>query len=179
VLGAGPIGILGAMMLVARNVDVVVYSLEAADSDRARLVRSFGAHYVSARDTQLAELPAKLGTFDVIFEAVGTAWVAFSALEALAANGVFILSGVPAGKKPIEIALDDIMRNIVLKNQVLFGTVNASRAAFEASVRQLEQFMTLFPEAVRSLITQRVPLEEAPELLRRAGGIKQVVALAA
>ena len=54
-----------------------------------------------------------------------------------------------------------------------------SRAAFEASVQKLEQFMTLFPDAVRGLITERVALENAPALLREARGIKQVVALAA
>ena len=86
---------------------------------------------------------------------------------------------MPGGRQPVEIDLDGIMRNIVLKNQVLFGTVNASRAAFEASVRQLEQFMTLFPDAVRGLITERARLEDAPALLRRRGGIKQVVRLAA
>jgi threonine dehydrogenase-like Zn-dependent dehydrogenase len=179
VLGAGPIGLLGAMMLVARNVETFVYSLEPADSQQAQLVRSFGAEYVSAFDVDVAGLASQIGDCDIIFEAVGTAWVAFSALNALAANGVCILSGVPAAKKPIEIGLDGIMRDIVLKNQVLFGTVNASRAAFEAAVQKLEQFMTLFPDAVRSLITERVQLDEAPRVLSRSGGIKQVIAMAA
>lgn len=179
VLGAGPIGLLGAMMLVARNVETVVYSLEPANSDRARLVRSFGADYVSARDIGLADLSSRVGAFDIMFEAVGTAKVAFAALDALAPNGVFIFSGVPGASNPVEIDLDGIMRNLVLKNQVLFGTVNASRAAFEASVRQLEQFMTLFPQAVRSLITEKARIEDAPSLLHHAGGIKQVVELAA
>jgi threonine dehydrogenase-like Zn-dependent dehydrogenase len=180
VLGAGPIGLLAAMMLVARNdVETFVYSLEPAESERAKLVRSFGAEYVSARDVPVAELPTRVGRFDIIFEAVGHARVAFSALEALAPNGVVVLSGVPGGEKPIEINLDAIMRNIVLNNQVVFGTVNASRAAFEASVRQLEQFMTLFPDAVRRLITHKARLEDAPELLRSSGGIKQVIRLAA
>jgi threonine dehydrogenase-like Zn-dependent dehydrogenase len=179
VLGAGPIGLLGAMMLVARDVETFVYSLEPADSDRAKLVRSFGGEYVSARDLGLAEVPSRLGVFDIMFEAVGTAKVAFSSLVALAPNGVFIFSGVPSGTKPIEIDLDSVMREIVLKNQVLFGTVNASRAAFEASVRQLEQFMTLFPDAVRGLITEKARLEDAPSLLQHASGIKQVVELPA
>jgi threonine dehydrogenase-like Zn-dependent dehydrogenase len=179
VLGAGPIGLLGAMMLVARGIDTVVYSLEAADSQRARLVRSFGGEYVSARDTPLSELPARIGPRDVVFEAVGTARVAFGALGALAPNGVFIFSGIPGPQKPIEIELDAIMRRIVLNNQVLFGTVNASRLAFEAAVRQLEQFMALFPDAVRGVITERARLEDAPALLRRGGGIKQVVSIAA
>jgi threonine dehydrogenase-like Zn-dependent dehydrogenase len=179
VLGAGPIGLLAAMMLVARDVETFVYSLEAADSERARLVRRFGAEYVSARDTEVSDLSARIGTVDIVFEAVGTAKVAFGALHALAPNGVFIFSGVPGPGRPIEIDLDGIMRNVVLKNQVLFGTVNASRAVFEASVRQLEQLMALFPDAVRGLITERAKLEDAMAVLRSPRGIKQVVALAA
>jgi threonine dehydrogenase-like Zn-dependent dehydrogenase len=178
-LGAGPIGLLSAMMLVARGIDTFVYSLEPADSERAQLARSFGAEYISARDTSLPDLSSRIGTVDIVFEAVGTAKVAFAALDALAPNGVFIFSGVPAGGKLIEIDLDGFMRNIVLKNQVLFGTVNASRSAFEASVRQLEQFMALFPDAVRGLITKRAKLEDAPALLRQPGGIKQIIQLAA
>jgi glucose 1-dehydrogenase len=179
VLGAGPIGLLGAMMLAAHDIEAFVYSLEPADGERARLARSFGAHYLSARDTPLADLSSRIGSVDIIFEAVGVAKVAFGALAALAPNGVFIFSGVPGGRGAIEMDLDGIMRSIVLQNQVLFGTVNASRSAFEASVRHLEQFMTLFPDAVRGLITERVALQDAPAVLRRPGGIKQVVALAA
>jgi threonine dehydrogenase-like Zn-dependent dehydrogenase len=179
VLGAGPIGLLGAMTLVARGTDTFVYSLEPRDSDRARLSRSFGAEYVCARDVPLDQLPRHHGAFDVVFEAVGVPSVAFNAIDTLAPNGVCILSGVPGGSKTVEIDLGRIMRDIVLKNQVLFGTVNASRSTFEESVRLLEQFMTLFPAAVRGLITERSSLEDAPALLRRGGGIKQVVALAA
>ena len=177
VLGAGPIGVLGAMMLVAHNFETFVYSREPTDSDRARLLRSFGAEYLCTDETPLSELSSHGGPFDFIFEAVGTARVAFGALPALAPNGVCILSGVPSGQAPIEADLDSIMRDIVLKNQMVFGTVNASRSAFEASVRQLGEFMSMFPDAVRSVITDRVGLDDAPELLRRPGGIKQVVTI--
>jgi threonine dehydrogenase-like Zn-dependent dehydrogenase len=167
------------MTLVGRGVDSFVFSLERADSPRARLTESFGAHYVSARDTAIRELASRMGQVDIVFEAVGSASLAFEALHALAPNGVFIFTGVPGGaRKAIETDLDGIMRNIVLRNQVLFGTVNASRAAFEASVRQLEQFMGLFPDAVHALITERARLEDAPALLQNPGGIKQVLALA-
>jgi threonine dehydrogenase-like Zn-dependent dehydrogenase len=179
VLGAGPIGLLGAMMLVARNVQTFLYSLEPGDGERARLVRSFGAEYVSARDVQMPRLAERVGGCDIIFEAAGNAWVAFSSLNALAANGVCILSGFPPGAKQIEIGLDAIMRDLVLKNQVIFGAVNASRGAFAEAVQKLEQFMTVFPESVRKLITERVKLDDAPRLLSRSGGIKQVVQLAA
>jgi threonine dehydrogenase-like Zn-dependent dehydrogenase len=178
VLGAGPIGLLSAMMFTARNIKAFIYSLEPADSDRAELARSFGAEYVSARDTPVSSLRTRVGPVDVVFEAVGTAKVAFGALATLAPNGIFILSGVPSPRGPIEMDLDGIMRDIVLKNQVLFGTVNASRGAFAAAVRQLEQFMGLFPRPLRGLITSRSKLEDAPALLRQSSGIKQVVTLA-
>jgi hypothetical protein len=79
----------------------------------------------------------------------------------------------------VEFDLDGVMRDVVMKNQVIFGTVNASRSAFEESVGYLERFMVLFPDSVHRLITRRAKLEEAPELLRRGGGIKQVIQLAA
>ena len=176
VLGAGPIGLLAGMMLEARNIQAWVYSREPADSARAQLVRAFGGQYVSADDRPLADLRS-VGPFDLIFEAVGNARVAFGALGALAPNGVCILSGIPGGQSPFEIDLNGIMRNIVLNNQVIFGTVNASRSTFEASVRQLVQFMTIFPDAVRGLITDRVSLDDAPHLLRQATGVKQVVTM--
>src|SRR5262249_46325589 len=56
VLGAGPIGLLSAMMLAARNMTTFVYSREPADGDRAELARSFGAEYISAGDTPLYDL---------------------------------------------------------------------------------------------------------------------------
>ena len=179
VLGAGPIGLLGAMMIVSLNAKAVVYSREPADSPRARLLRSFGAQYVSAADVPLDRLRDHRGPFEVVFEAVGNSRVAFESLTALAPNVVAILSGVPGGGAPVEVDLDSIMRNIVLQNQVVFGTVGASRATFEESVRLLERFMVLFPDAVRSLITERVSLEQAPALLGQPEGIKQVVAIAA
>jgi len=179
VLGAGPIGLLAAMMLRSRDIDTFVSSLEPEKSDRADLVRSIGAEYVSARDVSLTELASRAGAPDVVFEAVGVAQVAFGAIPALAPNGVLILSGVPGPGRPVKVDLDGMMRNLVLKNQVVVGTVNAPRSAFEHSVGYLERFMVLFPDAVHRLITRRAKLDDAPELLRRGGGIKQVIQLAA
>jgi len=179
VLGAGPIGILSAMMFAARDATTVVYSRERATGPRADLVRSIKAEYVSAEDTPLEELAAHGGPFNIILEAVGNARVAFGAMHALAPNGVCVFSGLPAGDQPTTMELNSIMRNIVLENQMIMGTVNASRAAFQSAVEQLGVFMSLFPESVRSLITDRVSLEEAPELLRNPSGIKQVLCLAA
>lgn len=177
-LGAGPVGLLGAMSMVVNHFDTFVYSRQPAVSERADLVRSFGATYVSSEDVPLGELGKKLGTLDIIYEAVGSSKVAFEALEALGPNGLFIFTGIPAHGDPNPVDTDTLMRNIVLRNQLLLGTVNASRSAYELALRELEQGMFLFPQSLRALITLRTPIQEAPALITGRGGIKQVVQLA-
>ncbi len=175
VLGAGPVGLLGAMGLVAQGYETYVYSREPSDSDRGELVRSFGAKYLSTQDHAIGKIGAHIGNIDIIFEAVGVSSLAFAALEALGPNGTLIFTGVPGQALMTELNTDLIMRNIVLKNQLLFGTVNAGRSSYETAIHKLEQFMTLFPASVRRLITGRSPLEEAKHLVTRRDGIKNVV----
>jgi threonine dehydrogenase-like Zn-dependent dehydrogenase len=174
VLGAGPVGLLGAMVLRASGIESFVYSREPEDGERADLVHALGAGYVSSERTPLETLAERIGSVDVIFEAVGVPEVAFGALRTLAPNGIFILSGVPAHRAPVPAQLSRGMRDLVLKNQVIVGTVNAGRSAYEGAIRLIEQFTALFPDAVRSL-PRRVPLDEAPAVLARGVGIKDVV----
>jgi threonine dehydrogenase-like Zn-dependent dehydrogenase len=178
VLGAGPVGLLAAMVLQAQGVETHVFSREPEDDARANLVRSCGANYVSAGRTPMERLAERIGKIDVVFEAVGVPEVAFGALATLAANGVLILSGVPAERGAVPADLSRWMRDMVLKNQVIFGTVNASRSVYEDAVRRLEQFMVLFPGAVLSLLN-RVAIDQAPDVLARGRGIKDVVTFAA
>jgi len=71
------------------------------------------------------------------------------------------------------------MRNLVLKNQAVVGTVNADREAFEGAIRDLGVFMKRWPTALRSLITGRYKIDQYRELLLgKATGIKNVIALA-
>jgi hypothetical protein len=77
----------------------------------------------------------------------------------------------------MQVDTDFLMRNLVLKNQVVFGTVNAGREAFESAVSDLALFVRRWPAAVRSLITGRFPLDAHRELLLgQAQGIKNVIA---
>ncbi|HUR70890.1 MAG TPA: hypothetical protein VMZ02_02820, partial [Candidatus Limnocylindrales bacterium] len=70
------------------------------------------------------------------------------------------------------------MRNLVLKNQVLFGTVNAGRDTFETAIRDLQIFSNAWPEAVKSLITGRFAMTDHRELLLgKPTGIKNVIQL--
>ncbi|NBD09963.1 glucose 1-dehydrogenase [Corallococcus silvisoli] len=177
VLGAGPVGLLGAMTMVANNFETHVYSMESGDSDRADLVRSFGAGYICSQDCAPEDLGKRLGNIDLIYEAVGSSHLAFTALESLGPNGLFIFTGIPPLGGPSPLPADQLMRNIVLENQLIFGTVNASRSAYALALRLLGQCMALFPDSVRRIITAHRTIDEAPGMLRKRSGIKEVVRL--
>ncbi len=177
VLGAGPIGILGAMTFKVAGFETFVYSRSKAPNPKSELVESFGVKYISSETTTPAQLAEMVGNIDVIYEAVGTAKISFELLQVLGQNGVFIFTGIPGFPKPhVMVDAELIMRNMVLKNQVAVGTVNAGRVTFEAAIKDLGIFMQRWPDAVRALITGRHKLEHARELLLgKATGIKNVL----
>jgi threonine dehydrogenase-like Zn-dependent dehydrogenase len=176
VLGAGPVGILGAMTLAVNGFRTFVYSREVPPSPRTDLVGSVGATYVSSQTTAASELAARIGNIDVIYEAVGHSHFALEVLRALGHNGIYILTGIPGLQAFIEADTASLMRDMVLKNQVVLGTVNAGPDAFTAAVRDLAEFHRQWPEVTETLIGGRYPLEEAVELIfGRPAGIKTVI----
>jgi threonine dehydrogenase-like Zn-dependent dehydrogenase len=178
VLGAGPVGLLGAMALTNYAFDTFVYSRELAPNPKSALLESIGAKYISSEKVAVEELPKVIGNIDLVYEATGASSLSFAVMKALGTNGIFVFTGVPGRKGPIEVDTDFLMRNLVLKNQVVFGTVNAGRDAFENSIRDVGTFSKRWPDAVRSLITGRFPIEAHHDLLLgRVEGIKNVIKL--
>jgi glucose 1-dehydrogenase len=178
VLGAGPVGLLGAMALVTHGFHTFVYAREPVPNPKASVLRAIGAKYLSAQDYSLEQLAETVGNVDLVYEATGASRLAFEMIQRLGTNGIFVFTGVPGRKGPVEVDTDLMMRNLVLKNQVVFGTVNAGRDAFEASINDLGVFCQRWPEAVRSMITGRFPMEAHRDLLLgRADGIKNVIEL--
>jgi glucose 1-dehydrogenase len=176
VLGIGPVGLLGAMALVSAGFTTYVYSREVPPHPRIDLVAAIGATYVSTQATTFAQLAEQVGNIDLAYEAVGHSHFALQVLQVLGINGIFVLTGVPGLEAFIQADPARTMRNLVLKNQVLLGTVNAGADAFAAALRDLDLFRRRWPEAVRTLIAGRYPPEQAPELiLGRPTGIKTLI----
>jgi glucose 1-dehydrogenase len=179
VLGIGPVGILGAMTLVTAGFTTYVYSRELPPSPRIDLVTAIGASYVSSQAETFPRLAEKIGNIDLIYEAVGHSHFALEALQVLGTNGIFVLTGVPGLQAFVEADPASLMRDMVLKNQVLLGTVNAGPDDFAAALRDLGLFRQRWPALVSTLIAGRYPPEQAPDLiLGRQTGIKSVIAFA-
>ena len=178
VLGAGPIGILGAMALVRHGFETYVYSRSKKPNPKADLVESFGAKYISSESVTVDQLAEQVGNIDLVYEAVGLSKISYDVMRVLGMNGVYVFTGIPAPRAPIPVEADNIMRNMVLKNQAVVGTVNADKKAFEDAISDLGIFMKRWPTALKSLITGRYTLDSYKELLLGdKSGIKNVIAL--
>jgi len=150
--------------------------LPPAPNPASDIVEAIGATYYSQGKIPREALQALFGHIHLVYEATGVSRLGFEVLKMLAPNGVFIFTGVPSLKTPIEMDTDMLMRNIVLKNQVVFGTVNASAQDFDAAIRDIGVFRGRWPEALRALITDHIAPEEAPDLLQGSSvGIKNVI----
>jgi threonine dehydrogenase-like Zn-dependent dehydrogenase len=176
VLGAGPVGLLGAMLLTANGFTTFVYSKEPADSLKGRLTQQIGATYVSGATTTLEALASQVGNVDLVYEATGASRLSYEMMKYLGTNGVFVFTGVPGRKAPIEVDTDLLMRDMVLKNQVVFGTVNAGKDAYRKAIEDIATFKQRWPDAVKALITGRFAPEKHKDLLLGdPGGIKNII----
>ncbi len=155
VIGAGPLGILAALGLVLRGVDVTVFARSEPPTHNSTLLAEIGAKYVSTRQTSLAEAAGASG-FDLIFEASGSSPQMFEAANALAKNGILILSSITGGSTKTEVASDKLNLDFVLGNKVMFGTVNAHRGYFEQGVADFATTQASFPGWLPKLLTHPI-----------------------
>ncbi|MFP2927975.1 glucose 1-dehydrogenase [Pyxidicoccus sp. 3LG] len=178
VLGAGPVGQLGAMALLRRGYATTVYSRSPKPNVKAEAAEAVGAPYLSSKEISPEELVRRAGAPDVVYEATGVAKASFDAMKALAYNGVFIFTGVPAHEQPLELEGAALLRQLVLENQVVVGTVNAADLDFDAALEDLGRFHARWPGGLERLITARHPPEAFSDVVtgkKGKGGIKHVI----
>ncbi|MGH9771052.1 MAG: glucose 1-dehydrogenase [Candidatus Acidiferrales bacterium] len=181
VAGLGPVGLLAAMALSLRGGEV--YGLDVVDSASARpkWLNGIGGHYVDGREISADKVESKIGSMDLILDASGVAKLEFSLLDALSLNGVYVLTGIPGGDRPLQIEGAELVRHLVLGNQIMLGSVNAARGHFQMAADDLAQAYRRWPNHMKGLITDRHPASQFAELAghHEASTIKEVIEWAA
>lgn len=166
VMGAGTIGLLATLALRLRGLEVTVFGRTPKPYLNSDLIEALGARYESTATLPLLEGAQKYGPFDIIFEATGFSPIVFESMQALAKNGVLVLSSVTGGDKKVEVPADKINLEFVLGNKVMVGTVNANREYFEAGVKDLAHAEAEYRGWLRRLLTHPVQgLENFKEML--------------
>jgi len=169
VTGAGPIGLLAALLGVQRGLEVHVFDRETEGAKPA-LARALGARYHH-------QAMVDAGLVDIVIEATGADQVVIDALARTAAPGIVCLTGVSPAGRTQEVDVGALNRTLVLQNDIVFGSVNANRRHYEAAAEALGRADR---DWLRGMITRRLPLERFPEALeKRPGEVKVVVDLRA
>jgi threonine dehydrogenase-like Zn-dependent dehydrogenase len=157
VAGMGPIGLLAAMALRLRGAEVYGLDIVDAGSQRPQWLVDIGGEYVDGRQVPADRVDKELGEMDLILEATGVPSLAFNLLDALAPDGVYVLTGIPGGDRPLQIPGAELMRQLVLDNQAMVGSVNAARDHFQMAVEDLTRAQQRWGDHVARLITHRYP----------------------
>lgn len=160
VAGLGPIGLLAAVALSLRGAEVYGLDIVEPNSARPEWLEHIGGKYIDGRQVPVDRIDKSIGSMDLIFDATGVPKLEFNLLDALAYNGVYVVTGIPGGDRPLEIPGAELMRQLVLKNQLLLGSVNNPRAYFQMAVDDLSMAQLRWGDHIKKLITNRYPYTE-------------------
>jgi threonine dehydrogenase-like Zn-dependent dehydrogenase len=160
VAGLGPVGLLAAMVLRLGGAEVYGLDVVDAGTARPRWLEGIGGHYIDGRKVPADQVAKAVGTMDLIFEATGIPKLEFNLLDALAPNGAYVITGIPGGNRPLQIPGADVVRRLVLGNQVMLGSVNAARGHFQMGVNDLSAARLRWGAHLDKLITQRYSPEK-------------------
>jgi threonine dehydrogenase-like Zn-dependent dehydrogenase len=168
VTGAGPIGLLAALLGQQRGLDIHV--LDRVDTGpKPDLVRALGATYHCGSVAELGFEP------DVVVECTGVGQVISESVQRVGSGGIVCLTGVGSGGVT-GAATADIAAEMVLGNNVVVGSVNANKRhwykATEALARADRSWLS------RLLTRRERPEQHARALERRPDDIKVVLEFA-
>jgi threonine dehydrogenase-like Zn-dependent dehydrogenase len=149
VTGAGPIGMLAALLGAQRGLDVHVID-QVTEGLKPELVTALGATYHHGSVTDLAIEP------DVVIECTGVAQLIFDVMDCAGSNGIVCLTGVSSAGRALSVDVGMLNRRLVLENDVVFGSVNANRRHYEAGAAALARADQGW---LGQLITRTVPLD--------------------
>lgn len=176
VCGAGAVGLLAAVFLRLRDLEVAVVAKSSPESPPGEIASAIGAKLLDADEHPVAKLGDELGKIDLVFEATGVSAVAMAAISATGHDGVCCLSSVTAGMRTVTVDADALNLDMVLGNKLVFGTVNANRRHFEAAARMLGAAVRQWPGVLERIVSRREPAPQFQAAFeRRADDIKTVV----
>jgi threonine dehydrogenase-like Zn-dependent dehydrogenase len=167
ITGAGPIGLLAALLGAQRGLDVHVLDHNER-ADKRAIVCNIGGTFHLGTLSDIGDLQP-----DILMECTGAPSVVAEALGRTALGGIVCLVGVSSPGHDVNIDIGRFNRTMVLGNDTVFGTVNANRGHYASAVEALRR---ADKDWLKRLITRRVPVEQWTQALeQRPDDVKVVV----
>ncbi len=166
ITGAGPIGLLAALIGVQKDLDVHVFD-QMTEGLKPDLVHEVGATYHTGPIEQSVDDP------DMILECTGVPALVFDAIEHIGTGGVVCLTGVSPTGRNLAIDAGLVNRSMVLANEGVVGSVNANRRHYQAAADALAAASA---DWLGKLITRKVPIDDFQQAFeRRPDDVKVVL----
>lgn len=176
VIGAGPIGLLQAMLFIERGLNTYVIARSKPGNLKSQIVEQMGAHYISTQQKSLYNLKREIKNIDMIVEASGSYEMAAKSMEILGTNGILCWTSITDGKETLKMPISDINLNFTLENKAVFGTVNANSKDWDEALKSLQRFRETWPGLPERLITKTVPPEQFKQAFEKGSDvIKSVI----
>jgi threonine dehydrogenase-like Zn-dependent dehydrogenase len=169
ITGAGPIGLLAAFLGVQRGLEIHV--LDRVESGpKPEIVRHLGATYHTGTAAGVGFSP------DIIIECTGVSQVIVDSVLAIAPGGILCLTGVGTGNATSPLGAADMATELVLRNNVVVGSVNANKRHWHKASEALAR-------VDRNWLAKLISRSEKPEdfmsaLRRQPNDIKVVIQFA-
>jgi threonine dehydrogenase-like Zn-dependent dehydrogenase len=166
VVGAGPLGILTTALLRISNLNTYTSDILNEKHPRVMLIKAAGSHYIDSRNKspkEVVRLCCTLGNLDIIIEAAGAAAQAVGLINYMSRSSIYVMTGIPRGDMRIKVDAAELVRHLVLYNQVVVGSVNSNSHHFEMALRDLPRINSNFDSLLDKMITNRYHLEEYQE----------------
>jgi threonine dehydrogenase-like Zn-dependent dehydrogenase len=184
VTGASTIGLLAALALRLRGLDVTVFGRRPRPYRNSELLERIGVRYASAAEGGLADLAEHQGPFDIVFEGSGDPSLIEPAVLALAPNGVLAVFSVTPGARPQMVDMARLNQALVLRNRVIVGSAAAAWSDYAQAVATIATAEDR-PQTqgwLAELITGRISGLDAEAIARHlsgsGGSLKATVELA-
>lgn len=149
VTGAGPVGLLAALLGVQRGLAVTVFD-RVTEGAKPDVVRALGATYLTGSLDAVQPAP------DIVIECTGAASVVVDVLGRTSRGGILCLTGLSERSVRLPVDIGRLDRTLVLENDVAFGSVNANRRHYEAAAAAL---LKADREWLARLMTRQLPLD--------------------
>jgi threonine dehydrogenase-like Zn-dependent dehydrogenase len=167
IAGIGAIGLMAAFALRLRGAEVIGMDIVDEDTLRPQILKQIGGKYIDGREIGVTDIDEKCGEADFVFEATGIAKLQIELIDTLAINGIYVATGIPAGERPLNVTAGSMMQQLVLKNQIILGSVNASIDHYKMAVEDLAACYEKWPEQILQVITEKIPYSNFGQALHQ------------
>ncbi len=158
VVGAGPIGLLAALIGSQLGADVHVLD-RATSGPKPALIEQLGGTFHTGAITDLGLSP------HVVVECTGVIDLVLQAIDVVSPGGIVCLTGIGSATEAHTSSGAALATDVVLKNIAVFGSVNANKRHYYRAATALA---AADPSWLEQLVTRRVGPDAVSQALQRA-----------